>query len=304
MGDNVYNVVWANGTNETALLDGVTITRGRADGAAPYDSGGGLYAYDGVATVVNVTFYLNYAALAGGGAATNAGVLYIYNSRFFTNYAGSFPTGLGGGFYGNTNGEKLVNCVFTGNQAGMQGGAIYMSSGGLGASLTGLSVYGNFAGSEAGGFFLQNDGASQTYTSNSIIWANSPPQVLTLGTVEVSHSIVQGGLAGGTNIGTSDPLFVDVGGTDTAVGTPDDNLRLMDTSPAIDAGNNSSVPPDAADLDGDLDTTEPLSLDMDFNARFADIPAVTDTGSGTAPIVDMGAYEAFLEPLIFKNGFE
>ena len=31
-GDNAYNVVWANATNTTALIDGVTITGGRADG--------------------------------------------------------------------------------------------------------------------------------------------------------------------------------------------------------------------------------------------------------------------------------
>ena len=87
--DNVFHVVWASDTNITALLDGLTITGGRADGlGSPWNEGGGLYAYSGDATVVNVTFSGNYATQAGGGIATNGGVVHVYNSRFFGNQAG------------------------------------------------------------------------------------------------------------------------------------------------------------------------------------------------------------------------
>lgn len=44
-------------------------------------------------------------------------------------------------------------------------------------------------------------------------------------------------------------------------------------------------------MDDDLDVAEPIPYDLDGNPRFADDPAVTDTGAGTAPIVDIGAYE-------------
>ena len=47
-------------------------------------------------------------------------------------------------------------------------------------------------------------------------------------------------------------------------------------SPAIDAGNN-------------LDVT--ASTDLDGNPRIVDVPSVPDSGNGTPPIVDMGAYE-------------
>ncbi|GIV82964.1 MAG: hypothetical protein KatS3mg051_2318 [Anaerolineae bacterium] len=71
---------------------------------------------------------------------------------------------------------------------------------------------------------------------------------------------------------------MDADGADNTAGTLDDNLRLQLTSPAIDAGNNVAVP-------------ITVTTDLDGNERFEDIPTVPDTGSGTPPIVDMGAYE-------------
>jgi hypothetical protein len=53
------------------------------------------------------------------------------------------------------------------------------------------------------------------------------------------------------------------------------------------------LPADTWDLDDDGDTTEPLPIDIDGDPRFIDDPATADTGNGTAPIVDMGAYEFF-----------
>ncbi|MCD6400346.1 MAG: DUF11 domain-containing protein, partial [Anaerolineales bacterium] len=102
----------------------------------------------------------------------------------------------------------------------------------------------------------------------------------------ISYSDIQGsggssswdsslGTNGGGNI-DSDPLFVDPDGADDTAGTTDDNLRLSLPSPAIDAGNNYSVT---------------VTTDLDGNPRFVDISSITDTGNGTAPIVDMGAYE-------------
>ena len=100
----------------------------------------------------------------------------------------------------------------------------------------------------------------------------------------------------GTNGNISaDPLFASVSpGPDGIWGTPDDtfgDLRLLTFSPCIDAGSNADVPTDAADLDGDGNVAEPLPVDLAGGARFLDDPQVADTGAGTAPIVDMGAYE-------------
>ena len=57
------------------------------------------------------------------------------------------------------------------------------------------------------------------------------------------------------------------------------------------------VPADTPDLDGDGDTTERMPFDLSGWSRFVDDPLTTDTGSGTPPIVDMGAYEYRVELL-------
>jgi hypothetical protein len=54
---------------------------------------------------------------------------------------------------------------------------------------------------------------------------------------------------------------------------------LQASSPAIDSGDNSALPADATDLDGDGNLTEPCPMDL------GDIPRIA---SGT---VDLGAYE-------------
>jgi hypothetical protein len=78
----------------------------------------------------------------------------------------------------------------------------------------------------------------------------------------------------------ADPLFVDSSGTDNLAGTIDDDLRLtLALSPCIDAGDNAAA------------MTLGLTLDLDGEPRFVDDLMVGDTGSGTAPIVDRGAYE-------------
>ena len=77
----------------------------------------------------------------------------------------------------------------------------------------------------------------------------------------------------------TDPRFMDADGSDDAVGTADDNLRLLAGSLCINAGDNTAVPSDADDLDGDGNTTEPIPWDLDKNPRI-----INDE-------VDLGAYE-------------
>ena len=58
-----------------------------------------------------------------------------------------------------------------------------------------------------------------------------------------------------------------------------DDLRLSGRALCIDAGDNT-----VSQLSG-------ITEDLDGNPRFVDALCVADTGNGTAPIVDMGAYE-------------
>jgi len=153
------------------------------------------------------------------------------------------------------------------------------------------------------------DGAAVSVV-NSVLWANTSNsavsdeqrQIMVFGgaTVAVDHCCVQGwtGALGGAGSLLTDPLFVrmpDPGVDGQWDGVDDDygNLQLYGQSPCIDAGNNAAVPADTADLDADGDTSEPLPFDLGGRARFLDDPATADTGAGTPPIVDMGAYEFF-----------
>jgi hypothetical protein len=51
------------------------------------------------------------------------------------------------------------------------------------------------------------------------------------------------------------------------------------------------VPADTSDLDGDGNSVEPTPFDLNGFPRFIDDLCTGDSGNGTPPIVDMGAYE-------------
>ena len=79
------------------------------------------------------------------------------------------------------------------------------------------------------------------------------------------------------------------------------DYHLQAGSPCIDAADNTAVPADALDLDGDGDVAEATPFDLGGEQRFVDVPDVADTGNpdGVHPPVDMGAYEvqaALLHP--------
>jgi hypothetical protein len=127
--------------------------------------------------------------------------------------------------------------------------------------------------------------------ANCIFWSNLPSEIRNNNAYAfLTYCDVLGGYPGEANINT-DPLFMDADGSDDTVGTADDNLRLLAGSLCIDAGDNNAVPPDANDLDGDGNTTEPVPWDLDSQPRFVDDLNTADSGNGTPPIVDMGAYE-------------
>ncbi len=262
--DNSYAVVTGNSTDNTAVLSDVTIMDGRAD--ASWDKGGGVQITGGSPTIANVRFLHNYAVYHGGGISIQGST---------------------------TNPTRIINCTFSGNQTTANGSGIAVYNQAK-ATIVNSSFTLNTA--PAGALTVMHAGTIVT-ARNLILYGNSAKQIddQNSATFSLANSILQGacpvqpGLTC-TNITSLDPLFVDSNGTDNTSGTLDDNLRLLWTSPAVDAGDNAAVFADNMDLDGDGDFTEPAPLDMDLFSRFEAFPGA-DTGLGTPPVVDIGAYE-------------
>ncbi len=280
-------------------------------------AGGGVSTRDyGIPVFTNCTFHQNTAVDGGAISCTDSSPL-LTQCVFAANVAvegggvrndDSSPTLLNCAFMGNSadyggglmsthsSNPMLTNCVFTGNTAGANGGGMHSFYGGSPLS-TNCTFSGNSAVQAGGGtYYFHSGGASAL--RNCILWGNTAPSgsqiYWSAGTLNVTYTCVQGGWTGDGNIG-ADPLFVDPDGADDIIGTEDDDLRLSVGSPCVDAADNTVVPEDGADLDGDGDTSERTPLDIDGSLRFVDNPLVDDTGLPDLPdypeVIDMGAYE-------------
>jgi hypothetical protein len=313
--DNCYHVVTASGVDSSAVLDGFTITGGNGDtGISPHWLGAGMYCHTGNPTVVNCTFVAN-SARYGGGIYANSSYLTIVNCTFCGNSAsddgggitdynsspmlvncaflGNTANGSGGGMVNSSDSEPLLmNCTFSGNSASTGGGMANFSY--SEPMLRNCTFSGN-SGSTGGGIY--NFSGGQTIASNCVFWGDTLYEINWGATV--TYSCISWGWPGEGNINI-DPLFVRVPspGPDGEWGTADDDygdLRLQTGSPCIDAGDNTAVPLDVLDLDGDGDVDERIPFDLDRNPRFVQDPFTPDTGVPDPPlyrfIVDMGAYE-------------
>lgn len=277
--------IFQGGEDATAVVSGFTILNGAPP---PNASGGGmLIVPSGVPsnpTITNCIFRGNSGNFGGAIYMDHCSSL-VTNCLFLENNA-NFGAGVHiiGGF------PELTNCVFFDNIA-FDGGGLYVVSGAL-PLIVNCTLGSNGALGLGGGLYTTF--ASLAQIRNCVFWGNldtsgslSSGQIS--GTAEstpsVLYSTVQGGWADTGNT-DADPMFVDAVAGD---------LRLSSGSPAIDSGNNTSVPDDATDLDGDGDLVEAVPLDLDVRQRFHDDPVAPDTGvAGNGhpdDIVDMGAYE-------------
>ena len=225
------------------------------------NSGGGMRNWNFSAPVLTRCEFVDNHAGFGGGMVNDESFATLRDCIFRANTADDTS----GGMHNWISNPVLVNCLFVDNEAITKGGGIY-SLNTSAPTLTNCTLSGNFAGVEGGGLFAT--GSSTGLLLNCIVWGNTGSALGGPGTFTVAYSNIEGGSTGAGNIDT-DPLFVDAAG---------DNLRLSISSPCIDAADNTAVP---------LGVT----TDLDDNPRFVDDPATADTGNGTPPIVDMGAYE-------------
>ncbi len=114
---NSYHVV--TGANN-AILDGVTVTGGNADGTGFNNFGGGMYNDGSSPTLNNCTFSGNRTTGAGAGIYNNSNSPVLTNCTF-SNNQNNYK---GGGIFNNYSNPTFANCTFSGNMASF-GGGIY-----------------------------------------------------------------------------------------------------------------------------------------------------------------------------------
>jgi predicted outer membrane repeat protein len=323
-----FSILNTGGSDGAAIIctDGSPTIIACQIGANIADYGAGLYCMgdNSNPTVQECSFVNNVAGFDGGAVYATSAAAPRFEACFFISNSADQS---GGAVFALGANPAIALCYFSQNDALAGGAAVYSSSGNVrlincdilqhfsstalagdnGADLTianclvarngvGVSVT-NFANALIyNSTIAENTGTGvaldtgEGFIGNAIIWGNFGQQIDNQGALlNVQYSDIQGGWAGTGNI-DADPLFVDPDGFDA---NPDNDFVLAVGSPCVDAGDNTRVPLDNLDIDQDGDFNERLPFDLNFLPRFRDIPSVPDTGNGTPPIVDMGAYEQF-----------
>jgi hypothetical protein len=266
--------------------------------------GGGIYHDGSTLTLIDCTISRNSAGIplsicrsARGGGMYSTGMTIAIRCRFLDNraVAGGVPPptpeiAYGGGTHSNgtfincefrrnsvsaeqafgggaSRGSAFVHCLFANNSASASGSGFPLSGApaieASSATLTNCLAVNNTLAFVQAGVVAVNAASLQ----NCIVFGNSGIEVI--GTASVSYSCIDGGFAGTGNI-SSNPLFVDAVNQD---------YHVQSGSPCRDTGDRTLHPADTYDLDGDGNTTETLSRDLDVLRRIV---------NGQ---VDMGSYE-------------
>jgi len=218
--------------------------------------GGALFneGSSGTPAFISCRFESNAAGLYGGAVCNRSGSHPLFAQCLFTGNAGLAGNAHGGVMYNNAAEPFLVNCVLYDNSSGCVGNGIYCYQ------------------------------FSDAVITNCILVGSDVIYAAGSSVPEVTYScLTQPGYENPYwhNI-YADPLWVDPAAGD---------FHIQAASPCIDAGNSYALPPDIADLDGDGDVSEPLSLDFYGNDRCSDNPEVPDTGQGNPDVVDVGLHE-------------
>jgi hypothetical protein len=321
--DNSYHVVRSNpDVAESAVIDGFWVVHGGnsflSEGIDTL--GGGLLVHRSAPRILRCTFTQNIAVKDGAGAHVQGRTQSdpvgpedprFSNCRFFMNRMDVFGGG-GGGLSTRVADPVIINSLFHDNYA-VVGGGIFSEqvvTEVASLALVNCTIAFNHATTLIGrGGGIRNE--ANLDVANCILWGNTDAgpldeteQLDSDGTPAVTYTDVQdanpndasipfGGAPNG-NL-DDDPLFSDVNGDDNLSGTADDNHRLLEDSPCVDAASDPAIEawPDGFNLDQDPDTAEPTP-DLDYRDRIL----IGDTSLN----VDMGAYERVTDCVGDING--
>ena len=151
-GDNSYHVFYhpdGTGLDDTAILDGFTITGGNANALDwPHDVGGGMFNYESSPALANLTLTGHSASHGGGMYNDESSSPELVNCAF----EGNSVTHQGGGMYNQgSSSPTLTNCTFTVNTSGGGGGAMVNSN--ASPTLTNCTFESNSAEGHGGGMY-------------------------------------------------------------------------------------------------------------------------------------------------------
>jgi Dockerin type I domain len=244
LGSGIFN----EGPFGTATLITSTVSNNRT-----YTEGGGIYNdQDASMTLISSTVSGNLSD-RGGGIANFGGTVIVMSTTLLGNTAT-----VGGGIVNESDGSvALTNSTLSDNWADTNGGGFFNTDSGF-VSLANCTLSDNLASAHGGAFF-NNTGV--TTSLNNTIVANSlgGGLIYNVGALQGSHNLVEGGSpAGLVGTITADPMLgplMDNGG-------PTHTYALLSGSPAINAGDNTLLPADTLDLDGDGNRTEPIPFDQ------------------------------------------
>lgn len=270
--------------------------------------GGGVYVDSSLVSIEDCEIGDNTSQNGGGGLALEQ--LYAGQGVALVNCAvwGNEAGGNGGGIWmnGRESREQLpvpldvTNCLIAGNYAAVSDGG----GGGLSIidrvalTISNSTIADNGALDEGGGIHASGSAASVDMR-NSILWGNSATSgaQFSVSNITLSGAIVEGG-AEGTCVRGDDPEFRAPAGQYPAEELG--NYRLGAESPAIDWGNLFLVP-------------DEITTDLDGGPRVVDVPGAPSDPCSVPewyPPVDLGAYEFQLiavspipDPRVPDNGF-
>jgi hypothetical protein len=325
-GDNAVHVVSAHTTDETAILDGVTIRGGNAG------TGGGVWSKNSSARIINCRITQNQASGLGGGVGHEGSANPPPELRL-CDISNNRATGSGQGCgVGVSASVDLIACRLTENTAA-QGGAILAGS-------TTTNVYHciilNNAATSTGGA-IHATGSSSAFLSiaNTLIALNEAPEgagvltdaqidvavlnstladnaastsgggmyILTAGDTVVSNCIFWGNTASsGAQIynPSSNPLVVSYSDVQGGGYTTAPHSNNMNSNPLFVGGGVYALSCSSPCLDAGSDPLIPDdAVDVDEDANFGeDSPfdvagnaREVDAVASTTYDVDMGAYE-------------
>ena len=217
--DNSYHVVTGSNVDTTAVLDGVTVTKGNANGNGTKRHGAGMYVDGGSPTVWNVDFVDNTAQRYGGGMYNIDGSEPIVQEGAFRDNTANY----GGGMYNDGSKPTVKEVNFEDNSVSEGGGGMYNFNGSnpsidqsrfIGNTANdwggGMSNYQGsapainrcyFAGNEAGnGGGAVNNNSNATVITNTVFSGNSANQggAIRGGLETIVNSTFSGNTANGT----------------------------------------------------------------------------------------------------------